>query len=126
VKATRWLLAAGLAAAAASRCAAHERNVSHSSWIIRGREAHVLVRFAEIEFGSLPDDRGLRERRRAVVVRDVRIRAGVEELCHELGIVVVSGPVQRCRAVGGLGIRIGASAKPGDYRRRVIALRGID
>jgi len=60
VKATRWLLAAGLAAAAASRCAAHERNVSHSSWIIRGREAHVLVRFAEIEFGSLPDDRGLR------------------------------------------------------------------
>ena len=45
------------------------------------------------------DDRGFRQRRRAVVVRRVDVRAGGDEPIDELGIVVIHGPVQRSRAV---------------------------
>ncbi len=84
------------------------------------------ARHEQLDDLDVADNGGFRQRRCAKLVAGVDVGACVDEPFHEVGVVVVHGPMERRRAIHGWLVGIGAVLELGDRGCRVVALHDID
>ena len=100
----------------------HERRLAFAN-------ARVYIRSCRQQHpdnGRIPVPRGQRERFDAVARRQLRVRAGAQQVGHRVDIVQVHGPVQCGGAIGLAAVYVGALLQQHPRGWEILLLDGLD